>query len=128
MKNFYEVTATRSALTVELELVLKPIGTVPTRVQINDLVLESIISDQPFVIKEKIKLTDNILISVFIQNRQHPMALQVEAKIDGFEVLPKYQHLASPPTDYLNTTESWTFSISNFYPWYHEITGQGWIA
>ena len=47
--------------------------------------------------------------------------------VNGKEVLPIYQHLANPPTNWITT--DWKFSIPGpFYPWYHEITGQGWIA
>lgn len=47
--------------------------------------------------------------------------------INGNEVLPVYQHLAQPPTAWI--TNSWSLVIPQpFYPWYHAITGQGWIA
>lgn len=47
--------------------------------------------------------------------------------IDGKEIMPIYLHLADPKTNWI--TANWTFKISGpFYPWYHEITGQGWIA
>lgn len=47
--------------------------------------------------------------------------------INGNEVLPIYQHLAQPATNWI--TADWQFILPGpFYPWYHEITGQGWIA
>lgn len=49
--------------------------------------------------------------------------------VNGYEVLPKYQHLASEPTNYVDKLGIWYMSIpSPFYVWYHQITGQGWIA
>jgi hypothetical protein len=49
--------------------------------------------------------------------------------VNNKEVLPLYQHRASPATAYIDFSDSWEFRISGlFYPWYHEITGQGWIA
>jgi hypothetical protein len=47
--------------------------------------------------------------------------------INGNEVLPQYQHLANPATNWI--TENWSLLIPGpFYPWYHAITGQGWTA
>jgi hypothetical protein len=49
--------------------------------------------------------------------------------INGTEVLPKYQHLATPPTAWIDQTGTWEFEIhSPFYPWFHAISGQGWVA
>ena len=47
--------------------------------------------------------------------------------INGKEIMPVYQHLADPATSWI--THNWKFFIPGpFYPWYHQITGQGWIA
>lgn len=47
--------------------------------------------------------------------------------INNNEVMPIYLHLANPKTNWI--TDSWVLTIPGpFYPWYHEITGQGWIA
>lgn len=49
--------------------------------------------------------------------------------INGKEILPLYLHQGFPQTSYFNFSEPWVFEMcSPFYPWYHEITGQGWIA
>jgi hypothetical protein len=49
--------------------------------------------------------------------------------INGQEVLPRYQHLATPPTAWIDQEGTWQFGIHNpFYPWFHAISGQGWIA
>ena len=50
-------------------------------------------------------------------------------KINELEVLPKYQHLSSNGKCYIDTRDPWTFQIpKNFYMWYHDAVGQGWIA
>jgi hypothetical protein len=55
--------------------------------------------------------------------------IEVELAINGLEVLPKYQHLATRPTNYIDCLGLWRMEIATpFYIWYHEITGQGWIA
>lgn len=49
--------------------------------------------------------------------------------INGLEVLPKYQHLASNGACYIDKLGIWKMDIpSNFYAWYHAISGQGFIA
>jgi hypothetical protein len=73
-------------------------------------------------------LTEPITIQLTV-NRQHPQAVDIKGIfIDDYEVLPKYQHLATPSTNYIDFNGVWGLEIPNFYPWYHEITGQGWIA
>jgi hypothetical protein len=79
--------------------------------------------------KKQIELTEVIDISISVKNRQHPQAIIISGLyIDGYEVMPTYQHLAMPPTNYIDFTGVWSLTIPNFYPWYHEITGQGWTA
>jgi hypothetical protein len=50
----------------------------------------------------------------------------VSIKINGNEILPKYQHLANPKTNWIENTDYWEFHIpSSFYAWYQTITGNG---
>ncbi len=49
--------------------------------------------------------------------------------VNGTEVLPRYQHLADPATAWIDQAGTWKFTIDQpFYPWYHRISGQGWVA
>jgi hypothetical protein len=49
--------------------------------------------------------------------------------VNDFEILPRYKHLASIPTNYIDKLGRWHLEIpSPFYTWYHEVSGQGWIA
>jgi hypothetical protein len=59
-----------------------------------------------------------------------PGAVEIKLlSINGQEVLPKYQHLATPSTAWIDQPGSWEFFIDKpFYPWFHEISGQGWLA
>jgi hypothetical protein len=53
----------------------------------------------------------------------------VHFSINGLEILPKYQHLANKSTNYIDFYDEWLLIIpAPFYPWYHQISGQGWIA
>ena len=49
--------------------------------------------------------------------------------INGYEVLPLYQHIANPTTSYIDQIGIWRLYIPGpFYTWYHQLTGQGWVA
>lgn len=51
----------------------------------------------------------------------------VKICVNDKEILPLYLNRADPPTNWI--TQEWRFDIEkSFYLWYHEITGQGWIA
>jgi len=125
MKNFSEALATKPNLKLTINLVLTPIGeNIPCRVSINnETVFDQNISSVQTITGD-IDLLDPIDIRIKIQ-REHPQAIQVMLVVDGWEVLPKYQHHANPPTDYIDTDKEWQLSIPEFYSWYHKITGQG---
>jgi hypothetical protein len=67
-------------------------------------------------------------ISIQLINRQHPDALEVSLTVDGYDVLPLYQEALGIKSCYIDSTDSWTVTIPNFYPWLHTVTGQGMIA
>lgn len=49
--------------------------------------------------------------------------------VNGYQVLPLYQHMANPKTAYIDQIGIWRLDIPGpFYSWYHQLTGQGWIA
>jgi hypothetical protein len=76
----------------------------------------------------QLSLTEPIEISIQLIDRQHPNALELSLTIDGQEIIPLYMNQANPPTNYLDSNDVWQIHIPNFYLWYHELTGQGWIA
>ena len=127
MKNFSDATVIKPTLTVNLKFTVTPMGQVPCLIKLGDKTLyeDTIKETQTFDLA--VSLTDPIELSVQIY-RHHPDAVVLALTIDDHEILPKYQHLATPPTDYVDFNTTWILTIPNFYPWYHEITGQGWIA
>lgn len=127
MKNFSEATDIKSTLKLDIVLRVKPVGTVRSQIRINRVIWTTDISDSEQLFRHEVALTDPIDIQIQIQ-RTHPEALEVELEIDGINVLPMYQYLANPPTCYIDNNSVWTYHIPNFYPWLHEITGQGWIV
>jgi len=129
MKNFSEATVIRSELDLHVSMILAPVAGCSCNVMVNGLILHQDSLIYPITLDTYVALTDKIIIEITVQNRQHPQAVIVsDIRIDGYEIMPKYQSLANPPTNYLDKNGTWTFKIPNFYPWLHEQTGQGWIA
>ena len=128
MKNFSEATAIKSDLKLKLVLDLKAVDVCPCQIFINDHleVYSGLVGTNTFL--KELPLTDPICIKIIV-DRIHPQAIEIlKLSIDGYEILPKHLNQANPPTNYLDFTGTWIFEITNFYPWYHDITGQGWIA
>jgi len=125
MNNFLEALATKPNLKLTINLVLTPVGeNIPCEVLVNgETVFDDNISSIQTITGD-IDLLDPLNIQIKIQ-REHPQAIQVMLVVDGYEVLPKYQHHANPPTNYIDTNKEWSLSIPEFYSWYHKITGQG---
>jgi hypothetical protein len=49
--------------------------------------------------------------------------------INGYNVIPTYQHKSSSGNAYHDKIGRWDMYIpSSFYAWYHTASGQGWIA
>lgn len=115
MKNFSEVTGIdiNNQLCVKIELI-----------EHNDPIYSFTVNNLPIKSVIYFGLLDELNFCCKITKG----AVEVyRISINGNEVLPIYQHLAKPSTNWITT--DWSFNIpSPFYPWYHEITGQGWIA
>lgn len=53
----------------------------------------------------------------------------VDFTINGYNVIPLYQHYSSSGNAYHDWIGIWQMEITEpFYPWYHQVSGQGWIA
>jgi hypothetical protein len=52
----------------------------------------------------------------------------VKFTVNELEILPVYQHLANPPTNYIDSIGTWAMHIPKpFFQWYHTVSGQGWL-
>jgi len=127
MKNFSEATIIKSALTVNVKFTFTPIGQVPCLVKFGNKTLYEDTIKEPLTVDLDVPLTDPIDLSVQIY-RHHPDAVIISLTIDDINIIPMYQNQATPPTNYIDFNSTWTLNIPNFYPWYHELTGQGWVA
>lgn len=117
MKNFYEITVIDIDNQLEVEVKLIEHDNPEYTFSVNDL---PVVSSMRFAFC----LLTELQFCCKIINGAVEVA---RITINGKEVLPMYQHLARPATNWI--TEDWEFTVpAPFYAWYHEITGQGWIA
>lgn len=126
IKNFSDLTAIETVNVLNIELRYKVHGHCLATICINDqYYVEGGSCQIPVNLFDPISLRVNL-----IDFKEGSGALEIEYfGINGLEVLPKYLHLASKPTTYIDFYNPWAFEIpANFYVWYHQITGQGWIA
>jgi hypothetical protein len=129
MKNFSEATVIKPNLTLKMVFDLEAIGICPCQIKINEQLefYGDLVGKNTFI--KHLPLTDPINISITTRERQHPQAIEIVGlKIDDHEIIPLYLNQSNPPTNYLDFTGVWILTIPNFYSWYHELTGQGWIA
>ena len=117
MKNFYEVTVIDIENQLEVVVELREHDNPEYKFTVNDLPM---VSRMPFAFC----LLAELQFRCTISNGAVEVA---KITINGHEVLPVYQHFARPATNWIAT--DWEFTVpAPFYPWYHEITGQGWTA
>jgi hypothetical protein len=126
MKNFYEATVIKDKLTIPVKVTVIPIGQLPCMVTVNKKVLFEDALTTTQVLHYELPVDSALKIEIQIY-RQHPHAVSIKIEIDGNEIIPLYQQHAHPPTNYFDKSGIWQLNIPSFYPWYHTITGQGWI-
>jgi hypothetical protein len=127
MKNFSEVTAIKDMLTLEVKIKLTPVNKCYCAVNLNDKECLSTVLVTPVEIVQHIPLNDPLKLDVLVK-RLHPHAVIIEVIVDGYQLLPLYENYAEPCTNYLDFNGNWNFYVPNFYQWYHNVSGRGWIA
>jgi hypothetical protein len=115
MKNFLDITAIDTSNKLVLDISIKEHNDPCYNFTVNNLPLET-------------RMCFDLLDSLYFNCNIVSGAVEViKLTINGKEVLPIYQHLARPATNWITT--DWELVVpAPFYTWYHEITGQGWIA
>lgn len=122
-QNFSDIMAINPAKQLKVHLILATHGTLDYTVNLND---------QPITELESVtclNLFDNIDLKIVVNENKNNAAVEIRSfKINEKEVLPLYQHLASENTCWIRQGE-WNYYITSpFYTWYHNASGQGWIA
>jgi hypothetical protein len=123
IKNFSNVLDIKTQDQLQVQLVIVTHGSIHYRMRLNGHLISDADTTHTFDLLSSVHLK----CTVFESN-----AGAVEIKllsINGQEVLPKYQHLTNPQTTWIDQTGSWEFNTNgSFYPWFHAISGQGWVA
>jgi hypothetical protein len=123
IKTFSDILDIDTQDQLQLHLVIESHGNIHYRMRLNG----HLISDTDTTYTVGLFSTVNLKCTVFEANGG---AVEIKLlAINGQEVLPKYQHLAQPSTAWIDQEGTWEFTIDQpFYPWFHKISGQGWLA
>lgn len=123
MNNFSDILAIKTADQLQIRVITQPHGNIHYRLRLNGHLITDLDTVYTVDLFSPIKLVCN----VFDANDG---AVEIKLlSVNGQEVLPRYQHLAKPQTAWINQPGTWQFEITKpFYPWFHEISGQGWVA
>jgi hypothetical protein len=125
IKTFSDLTAIDARHKLIVGLQLQKHGQTESIVKLNDCVIAADQIRFEFDLFDPIKLEIELL--DFVEGTSGIEI--VNFNVNELEILPKYQHLASKPTNYIDFLGVWSFQIpSPFYIWYHQISGQGFIA
>lgn len=125
IKTFSDLTAIDVRRKLIVSLQLQKHGRTQSIVKLNDYVITADQHQFEFDLFDPIKLEIELL-----DFAEGTSGIEiVNFSVNGLEVLPKYQHLASKPTNYIDFLGVWSFQmLPPFYIWYHQISGQGFIA
>lgn len=123
MNSFSDILDINTNDQLQVQLIIVPHGNIQYRMQLNGHEILDTTSTHKLDLFSAIHLK----CTIFDANAG---ALEIRLlSVNGIEVLPKYQHLSTPPTAWLDRNGTWEFAmLQPFYPWYHEISGQGWLA
>ena len=123
MNNFSDITDINPDQQLRVRLDIVTHGSVHYRLRLNG----------HFILDNTTELYLNLFAPIHLQctiiDAVGDSALEIKnLSVNNLEVLPRYMHWASEPTLWLTKNE-WLFSVREpFYPWYHKISGQGFIA
>ena len=108
---------------LQVRLVIVPHGNIHYRMRLNGHLIAELDTTHTFDLLSSVHLKCRVIDA-------NNGAVEIKLlSINGTEVLPKYQHLAQPPTAWIDQEGTWQFDIHGaFYPWFHAISGQGWVA
>lgn len=123
INTFSDVLDIKTPDQLQVRLVVVAHGNIHYRMRLNGHLIAELDTTHTFDLLSSVHLKCRVI---------EPRGGAVEIKsltVNGTEVLPRYQHLASPPTAWIDQEGTWHFDIPGaFYPWFHAISGQGWVA
>lgn len=121
IETFSNVLDINTADQLRVRLVVVPHGNIHYRMRLNGHLITDLDSTYTFDLFALINLKCRVIDA-------NNGAVEIKLlSVNDTVVLPKYQHLASPQTAWI--TQDWEFKTDRpFSPWFHEISGQGWVA
>jgi len=123
MKNFLEITVIKPKL--QLEFTYKPHGNFKHIVTVNGHVCTPGKNEFSIDLLESIHIESTIFKKL---NKSDAIEI-VQAKVNEYTFLPLYMHLATNTNCWHDYEGKWQYKINKpFYNWFHEVSGQGWIA
>jgi hypothetical protein len=100
MKNFSEAQVIKPNFKLDISILLVGVDSCNCILTVNEKILSDSILNGSVEFKTRVELNEAIDIKISIQNRQHPQAVIISGiYIDGYEIMPKYQHLSTPPAN-----------------------------
>jgi hypothetical protein len=124
IKNFYNITAIDTTCQLVVELTVTCHGRTQHQISLNGIDIVAPYTRALFDLFSPIDLV--VILQDFDEGTS---GIEIALSVNESEVLPKYQHRSSNKKCYIDTLGTWWLSIPpNFYTWYHEISGQGFIA
>lgn len=125
-KTFSDILDIDISQALEVILELKEHGKISYTVHVDGVLLDGV--GGRYV--HKMNLLESIVVDIDVNSIGPAGALEIQlVQIAGVEVIPKYQHLARPRTNYVTTLGRWTLVAKQpVLVWLHEIRGQGFIA
>jgi hypothetical protein len=142
MKNFSDLPDTEPTISVIIQLsVITDNGYPGASVRVNQDVIEYLQLTESVEHQFEVALREPLQIEIGLIDKRYDQrretAIKIDSvRIDGFELVPAWNHLAvydterglQGPTSYLGINGSWKLDIDRpFYQWRHGITGQGWL-
>lgn len=125
MKNFSDITAIDTKRKLVVEVALRKDGQQTSQVTFNGELIE----DDQFSFE--LDLLDPIKLEIkLLEFTEGTSGIEVVYfRVNGINLFPRYRRVTNKDATYIDFYDTWVLDIpSPFYTWYHEISGQGWIA
>ena len=121
IKTFSDVLDIKTRDQLQIRLVIRVHGAIHYRLRLNGHLITDLDTEYSVDLFSPVNLKCTV-----IDANQGAVEIKL-LTVNDTEILPRYQHLANPQTAWI--TSNWEFDIhESFYPWFHRISGQGWIA
>ena len=123
IKNFSQILGIK--VNLEIRVTVKIHGTVSGAVTFNGILCNEGTNIFNSMINE-----DLVLVSEIQDFTEGTSGIEItDFTVNGYNVIPKYQHLSSSGNGYHDWIGRWEMVVpAPFYVWYHAVSGQGWIA